>query len=261
MGRAEDLKSRRKMSGWESGLGCIRNWLFSKGSRNRRWELSLRHRNLPGSWFSLSVFCSVLMKVSSPAAGVRHARPRPGTLAFGAKKGNRGYRGEQGRACWHPWTGNGERLENGSNYAAKTAQDLFFSPEAECYRLACIHSPQVFPFLLFPPSKPIWIWSDAGRDSLQPVPSPKWCVGNVWETRSWHKPKLCQGVYWWGTAGCSGPVLFTGRNTAKLFVDLERRIYNTKLILGDAWGAQTARRTTRAEYMLYRQLSAIFLIW
>lgn len=48
------------------------------------------------------------MKASSPTAGVRHARPRPVTLAFGAKKGNRGYRGEQGRVCWHPWTGNGE---------------------------------------------------------------------------------------------------------------------------------------------------------
>lgn len=86
------------------------------------------------------------MKASSPTAGVRHARPRPVTLVFGAKKGNGGYRGERGRACWHPWTGNGERLENGSNYTAKTVQGLFSSPEAECHSLACIHSPQAFPF-------------------------------------------------------------------------------------------------------------------
>lgn len=40
---------------------------------------------------------------------------------------------------------------------------------------------------------------------------------------------------------------------------LRRGIYNTKPMLGDAWGARTARRTTRAAYMLYRQLSAVSL--
>lgn len=190
------------------------------------------------------------MKASSPTAGVRHARPRPVTLVFGGKKGNRGYRGERGRACWHPWTGKGERLENGSNYAAKTVQGLFSSPEAECHSLACIHSPQVFPFPFFPPSKPIWMRSGAGRDSPHSVPPPKWCVGDVWETRSWHRPKLCQEACWWGTAqaaGCSGPALFAGTNTAKLFIDQEcgSTIQSQCLVMPGLLG--TARRTTRAE--------------
>lgn len=49
-----------KMSDWESGLAFFRSWLFSKGRRNRRWKLSLMHRNLTGSCdfhYQYSVTC------------------------------------------------------------------------------------------------------------------------------------------------------------------------------------------------------------
>lgn len=51
-------------------------------------------------WFPLSVFCNLLIKASSPAAGLRHAGPRPMTSVFGPKKGNGGYRGEQGELAY-----------------------------------------------------------------------------------------------------------------------------------------------------------------
>lgn len=50
----------KKMSDWESGLACFRSWLFSKGKRNRRWKMSLLHRNLTGSCdfhYQYSVTC------------------------------------------------------------------------------------------------------------------------------------------------------------------------------------------------------------
>lgn len=48
--------------------------------------------------FPLSIFCNVLMKASSSAAGVRHARSRTGISCLLQRKGTEG-RGVQGGVC------------------------------------------------------------------------------------------------------------------------------------------------------------------
>lgn len=114
----------------------------------------------------------MLIKASSPAARLRHAGPRPMTTVFGMEGT------EESRESLHiPWTDNGERPVNDSSYGAGTAQGLFSRPEAECHSF---HPPLLFPFSVFPPSNTICMWSDAGRDSSQLVPSLKCCVGAVW---------------------------------------------------------------------------------
>lgn len=154
----------------------------------------------------------MLIKASSPAAGLRHAGPRPMTTVFGMEGT------EESRESLHiPWTDNGERPVNDSSYGAGTAQGLFSRPEAECHSF---HSPLLFPFPVFPPSNTICMWSDAGRDSSQLVPSLKCCVGAVWG-QGVGSARSTPGRLWVGRSAGSW-VLWPCRNTAKMFMGSDR---------------------------------------